>query len=137
VTFVVNVTSTDPIWFYCSLASHCQEGMVGVVNPPSGKSVADYMNAAASVTQASSPASLTGGTTTSINEATETITSNIGSPSQTATTTSGSTSVRSGVQASPTASTSTGPKSDARRISDMSIVLGLGVVAGGLAVLMG
>jgi plastocyanin len=33
-TFVVNVTSTDPMWFYCGQVSHCQGGMVGVINPP-------------------------------------------------------------------------------------------------------
>jgi plastocyanin len=33
-TFVVNVESTDPMWFYCGQVSHCQGGMVGVINPP-------------------------------------------------------------------------------------------------------
>jgi plastocyanin len=33
-TFVVNITSTDPMWFYCGQVSHCQGGMVGVINPP-------------------------------------------------------------------------------------------------------
>jgi plastocyanin len=32
--FSVNVSSTDPIWFYCSADHHCQSGMVGVINPP-------------------------------------------------------------------------------------------------------
>lgn len=32
--FVVTVNNTDPIWFYCSQGSHCQDGMVGVINPP-------------------------------------------------------------------------------------------------------
>ena len=33
-TFVVTVNDTKPIWYYCSQGSHCQGGMVGVVNPP-------------------------------------------------------------------------------------------------------
>ena len=33
-TFTVEVNNTDPIWFYCSTAGHCQQGMVGVINPP-------------------------------------------------------------------------------------------------------
>lgn len=33
-TFVVTVNGTDPIWYYCSAGRHCQNGMVGVVNPP-------------------------------------------------------------------------------------------------------
>ncbi|KAI9887097.1 MAG: hypothetical protein M1823_001087 [Watsoniomyces obsoletus] len=33
-TFTIPVTDTKPIWFYCSQARHCQQGMVGVINPP-------------------------------------------------------------------------------------------------------
>lgn len=66
-TFQTMVNSTDPIWFYCSLDSHCQEGMVGVINPPSGQSISDYAMAAKSVAKASAP-SVTpqGGVLTSI-----------------------------------------------------------------------
>jgi hypothetical protein len=143
-TFVVNVTSTDPIWFYCSLSSHCQSGMAGVVNPPSGQSITDYTNAAMSVKRASAPASVTGGVLTSINEGTEstmmmTVTTGSGGPLETATTSTSSTA-RGGEQATPTSSGSTPAattKSDGRRSNDMSVVLGLGVVAGGLAMLMG
>ncbi|PMD65674.1 Cupredoxin [Hyaloscypha bicolor E] len=152
-TFVVNVTSTDPIWYYCSLSSHCQAGMVGVVNPPSGKTITDYTDAAKKVAQASSPATMAGGVLTSINEAAEstmvgTSSSAItgsGGPLQPATTTTSTgtsaTSVQTGVQASPTSSTSTGAtpsptKSEARKGSDLSILLGLSVVVGGLVVLM-
>jgi len=31
--FTIEVTSTDPLYFYCSVASHCQAGMVGIINP--------------------------------------------------------------------------------------------------------
>jgi hypothetical protein len=34
-TFSVTVTTTDPIWYYCSAHKHCQYGMVGYVYPPS------------------------------------------------------------------------------------------------------
>jgi plastocyanin len=33
-TFTILVNNTDPIWYYCSVGTHCQEGMVGVINPP-------------------------------------------------------------------------------------------------------
>lgn len=33
-TFAINVTDTNPLWFYCSTPGHCQAGMVGVINPP-------------------------------------------------------------------------------------------------------
>jgi len=31
-TFTIDITTTDPIWFYCAQAMHCQAGMVGVIN---------------------------------------------------------------------------------------------------------
>ena len=30
--FVITVNDTEPIWFYCGQADHCQSGMVGVIN---------------------------------------------------------------------------------------------------------
>ncbi|KAH0566247.1 hypothetical protein GP486_000345 [Trichoglossum hirsutum] len=45
--FQINITNTDPIWYYCSIDSHCKTGMVGVINPPSsGNSIDDFANAA-------------------------------------------------------------------------------------------
>lgn len=32
-TFLVNVTGTDPLYYYSSQGTECQSGMVGVVNP--------------------------------------------------------------------------------------------------------
>ncbi|KAL9039374.1 MAG: hypothetical protein Q9214_004904 [Letrouitia sp. 1 TL-2023] len=33
-SFMIVVNDTKPIWYYCSQGDHCQEGMVGVINPP-------------------------------------------------------------------------------------------------------
>jgi hypothetical protein len=123
--------------------------MVGVVNPPSGKTITDYTDAAKKVARASSPATMTGGVLTSINEAAEStmvgasssVITGSGGPLQPATTTTGTGTPATGVQASPTSSTSTGAtpsptKSVARKGSDLSVMLGLGVVVGGLVVLM-
>ncbi|KAI4209279.1 MAG: hypothetical protein LQ351_007779 [Letrouitia transgressa] len=33
-SFMIVVNDTKPIWFYCSQGDHCQDGMVGVINPP-------------------------------------------------------------------------------------------------------
>lgn len=34
-TFTYEVTNASaPIWFYCTQGQHCQNGMVGVINPP-------------------------------------------------------------------------------------------------------
>jgi plastocyanin len=30
--FTIAINDTNPIWFYCSQARHCQAGMVGVIN---------------------------------------------------------------------------------------------------------
>jgi len=35
-TFTIWVADSNPIWFYCSQGKHCQDGMVGVINPPKG-----------------------------------------------------------------------------------------------------
>jgi plastocyanin len=32
--FEIEVTSTDPIWLYCSQIGHCNAGMAMVINPP-------------------------------------------------------------------------------------------------------
>ncbi|KAK6436827.1 hypothetical protein LTR95_006984 [Oleoguttula sp. CCFEE 5521] len=50
-TFVINITSTDPIWYYCTQEyyTHCQNGMVGVINPPTSgpQTLAAYKAASA------------------------------------------------------------------------------------------
>jgi plastocyanin len=33
-TFTITINDTNPIWIYCSQQSHCQLGMVMVINPP-------------------------------------------------------------------------------------------------------
>ena len=34
-TFTYEVTNASaPVWFYCTQGKHCQNGMVGVINPP-------------------------------------------------------------------------------------------------------
>jgi len=62
-TFVVDVASSDPMWFYCGQVSHCQGGMVGVINPPaSGQTLDEFKSAAAGTSKSSLPASVQGGT---------------------------------------------------------------------------
>jgi len=61
--FTVTVNDTNPIWLYCSQISHCQSGMVMVINPPSSgaNTLAAYKSAAQSATLGTSPASVQGG----------------------------------------------------------------------------
>jgi len=41
-TFVVNVTSNDPRWFYCRQINHCPMGMVFAINPTEDQTFADF-----------------------------------------------------------------------------------------------
>jgi plastocyanin len=77
--FVVNITSNDPVYYYCSVHRHCQSGMVGGINIPyekttnfarkiltrastSGDETIDvYSQAAACAQQAKTPEQLRGG----------------------------------------------------------------------------
>ena len=40
--FQVKVNSTDPIVFYCAAASHCSNGMSGIVNPSTAITLSAY-----------------------------------------------------------------------------------------------
>lgn len=33
-TFTQVVNSTDPVFYYCGVPTHCQKGMFGIINPP-------------------------------------------------------------------------------------------------------
>jgi len=139
-TFVVNVTSTDPIWFYCSLASHCQFGMAGVVNPPAGSTITDYVNAAKNVSKASAPASEEGGVLTSIADtaASTSAASVTSSPSIVGTSVSSATATATGTASSTTSAGSTAAttKASAAGRSELNVLLGVGVFAAGLVALM-
>lgn len=60
--FRVNVTTTDPIFFYCSVGNHCKDGMVGAVNPSSDETVDKYRSSAKSAGGNISPDAVFGGT---------------------------------------------------------------------------
>jgi len=68
--FVVPVTDTKPIWFYCSQTGHCPQGMVGAINPPtSGNTFTKFKQEAltlANSTSTSTPPPPTSGNTTTI-----------------------------------------------------------------------
>lgn len=50
--FQVTVKDTKPIFYYCAKPSHCQQGMVGVINP--GTDTLEAYKAAAALTSSSS-----------------------------------------------------------------------------------
>ncbi|KAL2755488.1 hypothetical protein ACRALDRAFT_1082298 [Sodiomyces alcalophilus JCM 7366] len=60
--FSVDVTSDDPIWFYCAEGNHCRQGMVGAINAPtSGNTLSAYRDAANNVRGGGSPSTVQGG----------------------------------------------------------------------------
>ncbi|KAK7414101.1 hypothetical protein QQX98_007044 [Neonectria punicea] len=60
--FAVTINNTDPIFFYCSVSDHCQEGMVGVINQGSSDTLSSYKSAAAKASKNVSPKAEFGGT---------------------------------------------------------------------------
>jgi len=48
VTFTINITDTDPIWFFCKQVQHCGTGMVGSINAV-GDTYAQYLAAAKAI----------------------------------------------------------------------------------------
>lgn len=49
-TFTIMINDTNPIWYYCATGRHCENGMVGVINPPKNsadRTLALYKAAAA------------------------------------------------------------------------------------------
>lgn len=60
--FVVNVTTDDPMYWYCSVDKHCESGMVGGANLPSqGETLDAYKDRARSVSQSEKPNAIRGG----------------------------------------------------------------------------
>lgn len=59
--FLYNVTTTDPIAFYCSVGSHCKSGMVGVINPAGDITVGAYKEKARGAGGAGAPGAVAGG----------------------------------------------------------------------------
>ncbi|KAK6433156.1 hypothetical protein LTR95_010668 [Oleoguttula sp. CCFEE 5521] len=53
-TFVITITDNNPIWYYCTQVAytHCQNGMVGVINPPASgpQTYAGYLAASRAAT---------------------------------------------------------------------------------------
>jgi len=46
-TFTLNITDTNPIWYYCKHPAHCGMGMVGSINPPTAGNTFQKFQAAA------------------------------------------------------------------------------------------
>ncbi|KAF1960017.1 hypothetical protein CC80DRAFT_489265 [Byssothecium circinans] len=131
--FVVNVTSSQPVYYYCAVQRHCQNGMVGGWNlPSSGNDIQAYRSAAANVANASTPSALVGGQLLDDSQLASVTASASGS--STPTRTPGPTSSTGGSGTSSGTSTSSGA---AKQTSNAAVpaglpgamVMGLGVAA--------
>ena len=130
-TFTIQLNDTDPIYYYCAQAKHCENGMVGAINAPTtGNTLAKYAAAAAaletsSTTEPTISESKTGtsGTTSATTKSTSQISS------------SGSSTTGS-AKSSSTGTADTTTSADATRTS-MSGGSIAGILLGTLAILLG
>lgn len=99
--FVVEVTSTDPIFFYCGAPGHCPSGMCGVVNPTSDETFAAYQASCKAATSVGVPSAVGGGTVEPASDETSP-----SSSSPTTTTTMPSSTTTTAQASPPTTSTS-------------------------------
>jgi len=61
-TFQITINDTNPIWFYCAIPTHCQAGMVGVINPPaSGNTLQTFQSNAKKAGTSFTPSTVQGG----------------------------------------------------------------------------
>jgi hypothetical protein len=84
--FTVAITDTSPKWIYCSQVTHCQGGMVAVINPSGDNTLADYIAAAEGAPPSTAPDAQVGGVTggeTSSSAAEPTETSTPSEPTET------------------------------------------------------
>ncbi|RFU30209.1 hypothetical protein B7463_g6134, partial [Scytalidium lignicola] len=147
--FLVNVANTDPIWFYCSLGEHCPAGMVGVVNAPSNQTINDFRTAAQNAGTVRAPASVQGGTVTTVGAANGTSSGAGGAATSSASaqaTGAVSSSVIASITSTPASTTGSGSSATAAsasatpntasRVGDFAALLCLTVV-GGLFIALG
>lgn len=62
-TFTIDIkNASQPLWYYCSRATHCQDGMVGVINPPKSgpNTITAFAAAAKKAANNTSPATTAG-----------------------------------------------------------------------------
>jgi len=92
--FTIEVKDENPIWFYCGTGNHCQQGMVGVINPPANnndRTVEKFKEAAAASDKTVVPINPNGGedededTTDSPDETTESTPGSTDAPSSSST----------------------------------------------------
>ncbi|KAL8671762.1 MAG: hypothetical protein Q9168_003757, partial [Polycauliona sp. 1 TL-2023] len=67
-SYTIMVNDTKPIWYYCSQGKHCQQKMVGVINPPAmnkSRTIESFGELASKATANLSPGQSSSGTSSS------------------------------------------------------------------------
>jgi len=121
-TFTIEVNSTKPIWFYCSQAKHCQNGMVGVINPTAAKNLTDFMARAALATSNVTPGMTSGGDSTVPTVTNGTSVSQTGATTM-STVMTGETSAVNGSKPTAPAGTNAAPGSAAYLSSSIAVIV--------------
>jgi len=85
--FTLTINDTNPIWFYCAVPTHCESGMFGVINPPTGNDTLTAYQANAAKATSQAPATVQGGVIGPAKAATQS-TSSTGSSTSSAASTS-------------------------------------------------
>ncbi|KAK9248612.1 Cupredoxin [Lipomyces tetrasporus] len=136
-TYTIRIDTTDPIWFYCPEAFHCQTGMVGVINPGDGQSVADFSSAAENLSRNLAPAVEFGNTTVGATSPVPSPSSSSSAASSVASTSSSSatTTFFTATSASSSASAATSSSASASNANIAGSAVLLAVIAGGLRLL--
>lgn len=94
-SFMITLNNTDPIYFFCSVPSHCGGGgtMVGVINSATGQTASDFMGKAKAASGSSAP---------SVKDAVGGVLGNGGSSSASGTSSGSASATGSGSSSSPT-----------------------------------
>ncbi|KAF2732397.1 hypothetical protein EJ04DRAFT_525325 [Polyplosphaeria fusca] len=141
--FVYNVTSTSPIWFYCTTGKHCQQGMVGAINAPTSGNTIEAFAEAAKNTTTERPSAMSGGELEDDQQIASLTASGGGSASTNSPTASGSSapsgsSTPSGTSASTTEASSSTPTGSSASPSSSGVADAISApVTGVLAAVLG
>lgn len=69
--FTINITDTNPIYFFCSQIGHCNAGMVGAINAPTSGNTLDAYRSAAAGASLVAPTTVGGGVVGPLDESSD------------------------------------------------------------------
>ncbi|KAK7204261.1 Cupredoxin [Myxozyma melibiosi] len=118
--YIIKINNTDPIWFYCPEAYHCQSGMTGVINIGTNQSLDTYTSLAETQSSNTQPSVEVGNTTLPDSSSSSSGSSSAVSSITSASASSSSPVSSSKISSSTTLSTSTAASSSSASASSAS-----------------